>query len=234
MSKHDPINRLVMALLFAVSAIAFAQEESVNPGINESFENPDVDSYINRFEGESREIFRYRKEIVDALGLEPGMDVADVGAGTGFFSIMMSDRVDPGGTVYAVDIAENFIEHIRELADEKGIDNIEAIRCTPRSTELPEASVDLIYICDTYHHFEYPFDTLASIHRALRPGGQLIIVDFERIKGVSEEWVLNHVRCGKGTVADEIRDSGFDFVEEIDLGMKSQYILRFQKRRPQS
>jgi len=101
--------------------------------------------------------------------------------------------------------------------------------CTERSTKLPAESVDLVYICDTYHHFEYPEDTLASIHQALRPGGQLIIVDFERVKGIQVNWILNHVRCGKGTVTDEVKNAGFDFVEEVDL-MAEQYVLRFEKR----
>jgi predicted methyltransferase len=226
---------VLAALILGLSlASASAQEQSVKPGINENFQDPDVDRYIQMFEGESREIFAFRHEIVAALGLEPGMDVADVGAGTGFFAMMMSGHVEPGGTIHAVDIAENFIQHIRQSAEKHGVDNIEAHVCTERSVELPENSVDLVFVCDTYHHFEYPFDTLASIHRALRPGGQLVIVDFERIRGVSDEWVLDHVRCGKGTVADEIRDSGFDFVEEIDLGMEGQYVLRFRKREPVS
>lgn len=234
MSRLTTFSRVTIALIFICSAVAFAQEQSVNPGINDNFQDPDVNRYLEMFEGESREIFRYRNEIVDALGLKAGTDIADVGAGTGFFSLMMADRVSPGGTVYAVDIAANFIEHIRELSKKEGVTNIEPLQCTARSVELPEASVDLVYVCDTYHHFEFPVDTLASIHRALRSGGELIIVDFERIKGVSEEWVLNHVRCGKGTVSDEIRDAGFDLVEEVDLGMDGQYILRFQKREPQS
>jgi ubiquinone/menaquinone biosynthesis C-methylase UbiE len=158
------------------------------------------------------------------------MDVADVGAGTGFFSRMFAEEVGPGGTVYAVDIAASFVRHIAKLARETGLENIEAQVCTPRSVELPEESVDLVFICDTYHHFEFPFDTMASIHRALRPEGRVVIVDFERIVGISNDWTLNHVRCGKGTVTDEVKDSGFDLLSEQDLGMEGQYVLIFQKR----
>lgn len=222
---------LVWAVLLGATNEAPAQEKSVKPGINRSFQDPDVDSFVERFEGEDRAIYAYRHEIVHTLGLVQGMDVADVGAGTGFFSRIIAREVGSIGTVYAVDIADNFIKHIRKTSKEQGIENIEGVVCTERSVELPANSVDLVFICDTYHHFEYPYDTMASVHKALRPGGRLVIVDFERVKGVSLEWVLDHVRCGKGTVSDEVRDSGFDFIDEVDM-MEGQYILQFRKREP--
>jgi predicted methyltransferase len=93
---------------------------------------------------------------------------------------------------------------------------------------LPPNSVDLVFICDTYHHFEFPFRTMASIHEALRPGGQLIVIDFRRIEGKSREWVLNHVRAGQEVVTKEIVSSGFKKVGEEKL-LKENYLLRFEK-----
>lgn len=223
---------VVAALAVAIcSAGVEAQEESIKPGINERFKADDLSAefWVKTFETESRAIFKHREAIVDALGLRPGMAVADVGAGTGFFTALIATRVADSGRVYAVDIAKNFLEHIRTTAKEAGISNITTVHCDDHSTKLDEESVDLVYVCDTYHHFEFPEDTLASIHAALRPGGQLVIVDFERVRGVQSEWALNHVRCGKGTVADEVRDAGFDFVEEVHL-MEEQYVLKFKKR----
>ena len=220
----------VLTLVLCMSAPAgLAQEQSVKPGINKSFEDPDVDFFIKTFEGEDRAIFAHRNEILAALNLEPGMDVADIGAGTGFFSRMFAKVVGPKGKVFAVDIAENFIEHIEKTAKEEGLKNLKPILCDERSTKLKKNSVDLVFICDTYHHFEYPFDTMASVHEALREGGEVVIVDFQRIKGVTGEWIMNHVRCGKGTVTDEIKDSGFDLVEEVPM-MEGQYVIRFRKR----
>lgn len=214
------------------TAVVVAQQQSVKPGINDNFKDPDVDKYIAMFEGESREIYKHRNDIVAAVGLKPGMNVADIGAGTGFFSRMFALEVAPAGTVYAVDIAENFVEHIGAMAKKEGIANITASICSERSVDLPENSIDVAFICDVYHHFEYPFDSMASLHKALRPGGRVVIVDFERIAGVSTDWTLDHVRCGKGTVTDEVKDSGFDLLEEKDLGMAGQYVLVFQKREP--
>src|SRR5947209_3814252 len=82
-------------------------------------------------------------------------------------------------------------------AQDKGLQNIVGVVCTADSVKLPPGSVDLVFICDTYHHFEYPRRTMASIHQALKPAGQLVLVDFKRIPGVSREWVLGHVRAGQ-------------------------------------
>ena len=212
-----------------LTVAAMAQEESVKPGINDNFKDPSVKRYTMMFEGESRAIFKHRQEIVDALNLEPGANVADIGAGTGFFSMMIADKVGDTGVVYSVDIAENFIEHIAKRAKEEKLSNIKPVLCDAHSTNLEPESVDLAFVCDTYHHFEFPVDTLSSIHAALRPDGRLVVVDFERIRGVSNDWTLDHVRCGKGTVTDEIKDAGFEYVEEIDL-MDEQYVIVFKKR----
>ncbi len=219
-----------MAGLLCAASMGMAQEQSVKPGINDNFKDPDVSFYVNLFEGEDRAIFEYRNEILDVLQLKKRTDVADIGAGTGFFSRMMAHKVGRRGKVYAVDIAENFIEHIDELSKKEGLKNIEAIVCSERSVDLPENSIDVAFICDVYHHFEYPLDSMASLHKAMRPGGRLVIVDFERVKGVSRDWTLGHVRCGKGTVTDEVKDAGFDFVEEVDLGMDEQWVRVFRKR----
>ena len=104
------------------------------------------------------------------------------------------------------------------------------VQCTETSTELEPNSVDAAFICDTYHHFEHPAKTLESLHRALRPGGQLIVVDFDRIPGKTRDWLLNHVRAGKEVFRDEIVSAGFRFVREESADfLEENYILRFEK-----
>ena len=224
------MKRSLIALALLGCTTAFAKETSVAPGINDNFKDPNVEEYVARFEGESREIYTHRQAILDALDLKPGMRVGDIGAGTGFFSMMISDVVGTEGRVYAVDIAKNFVEHINKISAESGRKNVEAVVCDERSARLPENSIDLAFICDTYHHFEYPFDTLKSIHAALRPGGKIVIVDFARIEGRSSDWTLEHVRCGMGGVIDELQQAGFDFLEKKETGMKEQYMITFVKR----
>ena len=212
--------------LFSVPAPA--QEKSVRPGINKSFENPDVKEYLEKFEGESREIAAHSKEIVAACKLKPGMAVADVGAGTGLFTRKFAAEVGPKGKVYAVDISKNFLEYIEKTCKEKKLDNVETILCDQFSTKLPPKSVDLVFICDVYHHFEFPQKTMQSIHDALRPGGQLILIDFNRVEGKSSEFILGHVRAGKDVFVREVTTAGFKIVREEDF-LKENYLVRFEK-----
>jgi acetyl esterase/lipase len=220
-----------LAVLAAVCLSAPAQEKSVKPGINQPFENPNVKEYIGKFEVESREIFAKRAEIVAACQIKPGMAVADIGAGTGLFTRLFAPAVGPKGRVYAVDIAPKFIEHIEKTCKESGIQNVVGVVCTPTAVKLPPRSVDLAFICDTYHHFEFPFKTMQTIHDALRPGGQLVLIDFHRIEGKSSAWVLNHVRAGQEVFTREIVSSGFKKAGEQDL-LKENYLVRFERVEP--
>jgi len=207
-------------------------EASVKPGINKSFVDPnlDVDSYVKRFEIESREVFVNRERILAACGIEEGDFVADVGAGTGLFTRMFSLVVGEKGWVYAVDIAPRFIEHINSEATKHKLNNITGVLCAENSVNLPPNSVDVVFICDTYHHFEYPKSTLASIKRALKKDGHLILIDFDRVEGKSREWLMGHVRAGKDVFQKEVLDAGFKLIEEKKIdGFEENYFLKFEK-----
>ena len=207
-------------------------EKSVKPGINKSFIDPnlDVDTYVKRFEIESREVFMLRERILAACDIEKGDTVADIGAGTGLFTGMFSSVVGDKGWVYAVDIAPKFIQHINKQATKLKMNNITGVLCAENSVNLPPKSVDVIFVCDTYHHFEYPNSTLASMRRALKDDGHLIVIDFERIKGKTREWLMRHVRAGKKVFRSEIQEAGFSFVEEKKIdGLRENYFLKFRK-----
>lgn len=206
------------------------EEQSVKPGINGEYLKPDLDpsQWVERFEREGREIYDQRHEILDAARLRPGMEVADIGAGTGLFTPLMAAEVGPRGRVYAVEIVPEFLKLIEQRAAEARLDNIQTVLGTERSVELPPGSIDLAFLCDVYHHFEYPQNSLASIHRALRRNGELFVVDFKRIPGVSSEWILNHVRAGQEEVTREIEAAGFRKVEELSF-LKDNYVVRFRK-----
>lgn len=222
---------LLTPLMFLVASCAGTSEASVAPGINDPYRSPRLSEWVARFEGESREIYQYRHRVVQACALEPGQRVADVGAGTGLFIPLLAEQVGDGGRVFAVDIVPEFVDHVRTKARERGLHHVEAVLCTERSVELPANSVDVVFCCDTYHHFEYPRSTLASIHRALAPGGRFVVVDFERIEGVSRPWILGHVRAGKDIVRAEVESAGFTFLKEVKVeGLVENYMLHFGKR----
>ena len=108
---------------------------------------------------------------------------------------------------------------------------METVLAAPDSVNLRPGSIDVAFIADTYHHFEFPQKTMASIHRALRPGGRVVVIDFHRIEGVSSEWVLNHVRAGQEVFRGEIESAGFRLVEEPKF-LKENYYMIFEKAPP--
>jgi ubiquinone/menaquinone biosynthesis C-methylase UbiE len=211
---------------------ATATDKSVRPGINDNFLKTDLDvsEWVDRFELESREVFASRGIVLEELEIGAGFEIADIGAGTGFYSRLFADAVGPEGWVFAIDIAPRFLEHINHKAREENVRNLTGVLGSDRSINLPPNSIDLAFICDTYHHFEYPQETLKSIRRALRPGGTLAIIDFERIPGESREFILGHVRAPKEVFRAEVEEAGFDFLEEVKVpGFKENYFLRFRK-----
>jgi predicted methyltransferase len=206
----------------------------VPEGINDNFKNPslDVDEWIARFEVESREVYAARDEVLKACNVTPGERVADVGAGTGFYSRLFAKTTGWDGWVYSVDISPNFLQHIATRATADGIENLTTVLGTDVSIRLPPESVDLVFICDTYHHFESPTQSLSSIYRALKPGGRLVLIDFERIPGSTREFLMGHVRAGKEVFQSEVLAAGFEFTDEITVdAFEENYLLRFTKPR---
>jgi len=228
-----------MTRFFAVVLIGFlnlnllstslAQDKSVKPGINDSFRDPNVSEFTERFEIESREVFALREEIVKKCDIQPGSTVADIGAGTGLFTRLFSKAVGEKGRVIAVDISPNFLEHVRTTARELNLKNIETLLCKDDSTELPPNSIDTAFICDTYHHFEYPHKTMTSLYEAMKPGGRVLLIDFRRVDGVSSEWTMGHVRAGQEVFEAEIEKTGFKKVKEHADLLKENYFVVFEK-----
>ncbi|MFN3193587.1 MAG: class I SAM-dependent methyltransferase [Aureliella sp.] len=214
-------------------AEAGKRPENLPSGINDSFLDPDmnVEDFIARFEIESREVFACREQILAAIQLEKGMDVADIGSGTGLYLKALSTSVGEKGKVYAVDISPNFIKHLRQRTKDENLENVDVVLCSERDANLKPDSIDRAFICDVYHHFEYPNASMKSILRAMRKGGKLVVVDFDRIPGKSRDWLLGHIRAPKEVFRQEIIDAGFTFDGEIKVeGFEENYLLRFTKK----
>ncbi len=112
------------------------------------------------------------------LALKPGMDVADVGAGTGYYSRRMALQVGPKGKVYAIEVQPQMLRVLETTAKRPGYSNIVPVLGADDNVKLPEASIDLAIMVDVYHELAFPHEVLASIVCALRPGGRVIFVEY--------------------------------------------------------
>ena len=129
-------------------------------------------------EREEREKEERTDLLLKALALKPGMTVADIGAGTGYLSRRMASVVAPEGKVLAVDVQPEMVRMLKRLAQQKGLSNIVPSLGTDTDVKLPAATVDLAIMVDVYHELAYPFEVMASIIRALKPGGQLVFIEY--------------------------------------------------------
>jgi ubiquinone/menaquinone biosynthesis C-methylase UbiE len=221
------VKSILLVLALTLVATPVLAQSSHNDGYTDP--DLDIDRMINRFENESREVFILREEIVAAAGVQTGDVVADVGAGTGAFMEPLVDAVGETGHVMSVEISIRFVERLRQVADEEGYDNVTAVFSSFTSATLPPVSVDRMIVIDTYHHFDDFEAMLASMLAALKPGGVLTVVDFDRHDD-ARDWIKGHVRASKEVFRDEIEAAGFEFIDEIEIeGMEENFLFRFRR-----
>lgn len=225
----------------AILGAAFGAVAACGPAPDdESFETPSGDPYaadpvnldvwLERLEVGSRELYSSRETVAAALELEPGARVADIGAGTGLYTLLFAEKVGPDGVVYAVDIAPRFLTLINQRADDLGLEGVVSVLGRTDSITLPAESVDVVFIADTYHYFDEPSAMMRSIHEALRPGGRLYVVDFDLDENGPPPADHRHVRFGKEDLAAEIVAFGFEPPEEVAVrGLVENYMLRFRR-----
>jgi SAM-dependent methyltransferase len=203
-------------------------EDSVKPGINDDYLSAkSITPFVERFERHGREPFDRKSELLALLALRPGQHVADVGSGTGLFTLDFARSVGHQGRVFALDITPTFVEHVRARAAAAGLGQVETRLVDPRDVGLAPASIDVAFLCDVYHHVEFPQTYMGSLRRALRPDGRLWVIDFERIPGRSEAWVLEHVRAGREVVEAELAAAGFVVVKRHEL-LRENYVLELR------
>jgi SAM-dependent methyltransferase len=138
----------------------------------------DAARWSQQFDSPDRAAWQKPDEVVAALGLTPAMRVADLGAGTGYFTVRLA-RAVPQGQVVAEDIEPDMVRHLGERAKNEGLTNVQAVQGEPGDPKLP-AGLDAAIMVDTYHHVEDPAGFFGKVRDALKPGGLLVIVDFKK------------------------------------------------------
>jgi len=222
-------NRLRIGLLAALAASIVAAQVATKA--NENYQTGTGRAALAKGLGAPDRDQKQRPgELVKALGIQPGMTVADVGTGVGYMLPHLSPAVGAQGKVLAEDIFDDFLGKARAAAEKAGLSNIEFIKGTEHSASLPAGAVDLILALDSYHHFNYPQDMLAGFKSALKPGGRLAIVEYYKREGAmgGGNSALTHIRLDDADVIKEVEAAGFSLIEEREHIPKSQYIALFR------
>jgi cyclopropane fatty-acyl-phospholipid synthase-like methyltransferase len=180
-----PIDRLRLAAVCACVTASFgvaAQQHQMPAGqhkpdhMQHTFS--DAEKYAKEFDDPSRDAWQLPARVIEALGLKAGQSVADIGAGTGYFSTRLA-RSAAAPAVFAVDIEPNMVAHLKERAVKEGLKNITPVQAATDSPNLP-SSVDTILVVDTFHHIPNRVEYFRKLKTSIKPGGQLAIVDFRK------------------------------------------------------
>lgn len=167
-------------------------------------------------------------KLIDSLELQPGMIVADVGAGSGLISLMIAGKVGPEGRVLCVDVQQKMLDLITRKVREGMIENVDTILGTPKSPNLRPGTVDLILMVDVYHEFEFPYEMLKELSASLKPGGRIAFVEYR----MEDPEVL--IKLVHKMTADQVRkealvpDHGLAYVKTID-SLPRQHLILFEK-----
>ena len=200
---------LLLAALLA--ACAHAPQHPAQP---DHFEHrfEDAEAWAKDFDDPARDAWQMPDRVIEALQLRPGQRVADLGAGTGYFSVRLA-RSSAAPKVYALDIEPSMVEYVRHRAMQEGLSNVVAMLAARDRSNLPEP-VDLVLIVDTYHHLPDRVAYFTALRDLLRPTGRIAIVDFRKgaPSGPPEEF-----RLTPAEISDEMGKAGFRLEAQHDF-----------------
>jgi protein-L-isoaspartate O-methyltransferase len=167
-------------------------------------------------------------KLMEALKLKPGDVVADVGAGSGYYTFRLADAVGPKGKVYANDIQKEMLALIKKRMDREKVANVETILGTETDAKLPENKVDLILLVDVYHEFSHPYEMTESMLKALKPGGRLVFVEY-RMEDPEVPIKLVHKMSQKQVLKEMGNHPPLKYVKTVDV-LPWQHIIIFEKK----
>jgi SAM-dependent methyltransferase len=182
----------------------------------------DAARWAREFEDPERDEWQQPGKVLEHLALAPDARIADIGAATGYFPVRFA-RAAPQGVVYGVDIEPTLVNYLNLRARREGLGNLVALVCRPDDPCLPEP-VDLVFVCDTYHHIDARQAYFSALRERLRPGGRLAIVDFRL-----GDWPVGPPEAKKippERVIEELGRAGWELASRAELPY--QYLLVFR------
>jgi len=183
--------------------------------------------FIKKWESPKRAPWQLPEEIVEELGLKPGQVVADIGSGGGYFAVRMAREVGAEGKVYAVDVEKKFLDSIGKRIAEEKITNVELIHSKLDDPLLPKNSLDVIFICDTWHHIGGRESYIWKLYKALKPDGRMAVIDFRYQQPLVKILTLEH-RIPRSETLKVAQENGFKLHAEYFF-LPRQYFLIFKK-----
>ena len=178
--------------------------------------------WLNRPEREAEE---QPDRVVETLGIPNGGKVVDLGAGTGYFTWRLAQRVGPTGRVIAVDIQQGMLDRLEQIIRDRGVQNVQIVLGEPDDPRIPPGYADLVLLVDVYHELAQPETIMEHVRRGLKPGGRVVVIEYRK-----EDPSIPLPPVRKMTVAEvrsELEPLGFRFIESMDF-VPTQHIIVFE------
>jgi cyclopropane fatty-acyl-phospholipid synthase-like methyltransferase len=208
------------ALLAGALLPVQAQQPAPKPDDHMQHRFDDPARFAKSFDDPKRDAWQMPDRVIAALALKPNQSVADIGAGTGYFSMRLAKAV-PGGAVYAVDIEPNMVAHLKTRAASEKLTNVTPVLASPTSSNL-STPVDLILVVDTYHHIGDRPAYFRALRSRLTPGGRIAIVDFRKD---APEGPPAHFRFTPEQIKKEMADGGYVMDAEHDFLPRQHFLI---------
>jgi SAM-dependent methyltransferase len=213
--------RVLLVASALVAGVVARPAAAQSPGTHQhSF--GDAEKWSHVFDDPQRDEWQKPHEVIKALALKPGAIVADIGAGTGYFSARLANMLQ-GGKVYAVDIEPDMVKYLAERAKREALPNMVAVAGAPGDPRLP-AKADLVLLVDVYHHIDARQRYFSKLRGALKPGGRIAVIDF-RLD--SPEGPPKEARIAPERVKSEMAKAGYVLTKEHGF-LPRQYFLVFE------
>ena len=205
-----------------LSMTAFAAEEHQNHR-----QPADIKQYLEQLDSEERDQYQKPRQVIEALNLKPGLTVADLGSGSGYFTRRFIEAVTETGKVYAVDVEPEMLKYTEEsIVHMHRSYTAEFILARPDNPKLPYESIDLLFVCNTYHHLEERAKYFSDTKSSLKPGGRIAIIDFHQDERSGKLGFPKHHLVPRETVIAELTDAGYRLIREHTF-LPRQYFLEF-------
>lgn len=174
----------------------------------------------------TRATWQLPAKVVAALGIQPGARVADLGSGDGYFTFLLADAVGRKGRVYAVDVDEAKVNALGARAEDKGYGNVDVVLGELRDPRLPDAGIDLVFLCNTYHHIESRTDYFKRLKADLRPGGRVAVVDMrDDLQGFAAWFASRDHWIARTTLEGEMEIAGYRLVKRFDFLPVQSFVI---------
>jgi ubiquinone/menaquinone biosynthesis C-methylase UbiE len=181
---------------------------------------------VDYTKGPTRAAWQHPDRVIESLQIEPGDVVADIGAGKGYFTFRLAKAVGPEGRVYAVEVDDDLTAQLESEAQERGYENVVVVRGEFADPLLPDGTIEIVFLCNTYHHIDDRAAYFSGVRGDLAPGGRVAVIDMkDDLKGILRLFATKDHWTPRALLEDEMREAGYRNAASFDYLPTQNFVV---------